>query len=131
MTRSDHRVIIAQPLTSLAEECASSTNETSGCAPKWDTFLCWPQSEVERMVAIPCNASDPFVQIVRETRPDISHIPGADYLYCYVENVILLLTYSLFFGLGLAYQYCQPNGLWANKTNYDECTIFLVSSNTF
>lgn len=81
MTRSDHReTIVSQPPpTSLAEECeAFSMHEISfgSCAPKWDTFLCWPQSEVDRMVAIPCNASDPFVQIVKETRPDISHIPG-------------------------------------------------------
>ena len=75
MPRSN-RLIVSQPPTSSAEECISSWQNSSGCSPKWDEFLCWPHSENDVMVAIPCNASDPFVQIVKDTRPDISHIPG-------------------------------------------------------
>ena len=102
MTRLEPQ-IINQPHTSSANQCL--TSETSGCPQKWDTFLCWPQSEADSVVAIPCNASHPFVEIVTETRPSLTKelIPG------------------------LAYHFCQPDGHWANKTDYSECTTFLVS----
>ena len=32
---------------------------------------------------------------------------------------------------GNAYQHCDEFGLWDEKTNYEECTTFLVSSITF
>ena len=29
--------------------------------------------------------------------------------------------------LGMAYLYCNASGSWADKTDYEECTLFLVS----
>ena len=37
------------------------------------------------------------------------------------------IQYHIFILSGLAYQYCDLKGNWAEKTDYEECLTFLVS----
>ncbi len=48
------------------------------CDSHWDNLLCWPQAEANTTLAIFCNASKSFVEIVTTARPGFrpSDIPG-------------------------------------------------------
>jgi len=78
-------------------------NNNSFCSTKWDQLLCWPPTRINSTVAIPCNASKIFLEIVVSSRANV------------VKEAIP----------GNAYQHCDEFGLWDEKTNYEECTTFL------
>ena len=48
------------------------------CGRHWDHLLCWPLSKTNQTLAIPCNASRSFVEIIIASRPTIrtEEIPG-------------------------------------------------------
>ena len=83
-----------QSQRSKATQCQVNAEDIIGCSRKWDTFLCWPQSEADSLVAIPCNISDPFVSIVLETRPGLSkdQIPGR---YIHKTTIVIFSYYYL------------------------------------
>lgn len=74
------------------------------CDRKWDEMLCWPVMPLNQTVAIPCKDSKQFVELIKESRPaiELNDIPG------------------------MAYQYCDSKGKWAEKTDYEECLNFLT-----
>ncbi|TRY63693.1 hypothetical protein TCAL_00396 [Tigriopus californicus] len=75
----------------------------SYCPRHWDHLLCWPLGKSNATLGIPCNASRSFVEIVLSSRPTI-----------HTEDIP-----------GFAYLYCNSSGIWAEKTNYEECMTFL------
>lgn len=82
----------------LAEECLSAKEDSMdfSCPQKWDHLLCWPQTKANLTVAIPCNASLSFVDIITTSRPSLSpnQIPGeflVSMIYLYQLFVFILL----------------------------------------
>ena len=52
--------------------------------------MCWPLTAAEVTLAIPCNASKPFVEMVIKSKPsfDVANIPGKK------ANALYIFTYS-------------------------------------
>lgn len=77
---ADILVKVVEPPTANAKECYTESDHSmaNSCQHKWDHLLCWPPTEMETTVAIPCNASVSFVDIVTSSKPSISSdlIPG-------------------------------------------------------
>lgn len=86
------------------EDSAKSVLSGLFCDRKWDEMLCWPVVSLNQTVAIPCKDSRQFVELIKESRPAIEPIDIP----------------------GMAYQYCNSKGKWAEKTDYEECLNFLT-----
>lgn len=75
-------VKVVEPPTANAKECYTLQKSdhlmANSCQHKWDHLLCWPPTQMETTVGIPCNASVSFVDIVTSSKPSISSdlIPG-------------------------------------------------------
>ena len=70
---------VVYPPTSLAEDCQSLRPLKANdwyCPRKWDHFLCWPRVQGNKIVAIPCNASAAFVELVTLKSTQQRLIPG-------------------------------------------------------
>ena len=70
---------VVYPPTSFAEDCQSSRplkTDDGYCPRKWDHFLCWPTVQGNKTVAIPCNASLAFVELVSSKSTQKRLVPG-------------------------------------------------------
>ena len=71
---------VVYPPTSFAEDCQSSRPlkaDDGYCPRKWDHFLCWPTVQGNKTVAIPCNASLAFVELVSSKSTQKRLVPGS------------------------------------------------------
>ena len=64
-------------------------NNNSFCSTKWDQLLCWPPTRINSTVAIPCNASKIFLEIVVSSRANVvkEAIPGEIFYYVFSEKL--------------------------------------------
>ena len=81
------------PPTNLAEDCQSLRPTKANdwyCPRKWDHFLCWPRIQGNKSVAIPCNASTVFMELVKTASKSTQErlIPGM-----HDSHIILILQW--------------------------------------
>jgi hypothetical protein len=104
---SVHRVKNAIKICQIQNLISVPASSSSGtCGRYWDGFLCWPVSESNATVAIPCNANDEFVQLVISAKPEIrtENIPGKYKYFKYYVASKYVVPWSHM--LSMRYQVC-------------------------